>query len=168
MEYLPTPSRGRARTALLALLATLLLGSSLLPASDAAAAHGNSQADRGQALALQWFDVSKETVAAAGYAEPITTTRAWAVSWIAATRAVEDGSAWRFRKAAFATALHDTLVAQVPSRETQLDAARSEEHTSELQSLCVISYAVFCLRSEERRVGKECCALCRSRWSPYH
>ena len=27
-----------------------------------------------------------------------------------------------------------------------------------------ISYAVFCLRSEERRVGKEC----RSRWSPYH
>ena len=33
-------------------------------------------------------------------------------------------------------------------------------------SHCVmsISYAVFCLRSEERRVGKEC----RSRWSPYH
>ena len=24
------------------------------------------------------------------------------------------------------------------------------------------------LRSEERRVGKECDALCRSRWSPYH
>ena len=24
------------------------------------------------------------------------------------------------------------------------------------------------LRSEERRVGKECRALCRSRWSPYH
>ena len=24
------------------------------------------------------------------------------------------------------------------------------------------------LRSEERRVGKECYALCRSRWSPYH
>ena len=23
-------------------------------------------------------------------------------------------------------------------------------------------------RSEERRVGKECYALCRSRWSPYH
>ena len=59
--------------------------------------------------------------------------------------------------------------------------SRSEEHTSELQSLRLISYAVFCLkrplalkpgievdsrrlRSEERRVGKEC----RSRWSPYH
>ena len=25
-----------------------------------------------------------------------------------------------------------------------------------------------CGRSEERRVGKECLRLCRSRWSPYH
>ena len=24
------------------------------------------------------------------------------------------------------------------------------------------------LRSEERRVGKECVKACRSRWSPYH
>ena len=26
----------------------------------------------------------------------------------------------------------------------------------------------FKRRSEERRVGKECLRLCRSRWSPYH
>ena len=26
----------------------------------------------------------------------------------------------------------------------------------------------FDTRSEERRVGKECLVLCRSRWSPYH
>ena len=26
----------------------------------------------------------------------------------------------------------------------------------------------FDQRSEERRVGKECCGTCRSRWSPYH
>ena len=48
---------------------------------------------------------------------------------------------------------------------------RSEEHTSELQSHLCISYAVFCEdagRSEERRVGKECTSVCRSRWSPYH
>src|SRR3546814_15555861 len=25
-----------------------------------------------------------------------------------------------------------------------------------------------CMRSEERRVGKECVSTCRSRWSPYH
>src|SRR3546814_9734473 len=27
---------------------------------------------------------------------------------------------------------------------------------------------VTILRSEERRVGKECVSTCRSRWSPYH
>jgi hypothetical protein len=29
-------------------------------------------------------------------------------------------------------------------------------------------YAHAVMRSEERRVGKECRRLCRSRWSPYH
>src|SRR3546814_2661940 len=29
-------------------------------------------------------------------------------------------------------------------------------------------YRVVTLRSEERRVGKECVSTCRSRWSPYH
>ena len=30
-------------------------------------------------------------------------------------------------------------------------------------------YANFAIaRSEERRVGKECGQMCRSRWSPYH
>ena len=29
-------------------------------------------------------------------------------------------------------------------------------------------HLAFVLRSEERRVGKECSELCRSRWSPYH
>src|SRR3546814_12755579 len=27
---------------------------------------------------------------------------------------------------------------------------------------------MYQLRSEERRVGKECVSTCRSRWSPYH
>ena len=31
-----------------------------------------------------------------------------------------------------------------------------------------IFFLTFLLRSEERRVGKECLRLCRSRWSPYH
>ena len=30
-----------------------------------------------------------------------------------------------------------------------------------------LAYSPY-LRSEERRVGKECLRLCRSRWSPYH
>ena len=32
----------------------------------------------------------------------------------------------------------------------------------------VMAADVVKLRSEERRVGKECSELCRSRWSPYH
>src|SRR3546814_4210185 len=27
---------------------------------------------------------------------------------------------------------------------------------------------IILMRSEERRVGKECVSTCRSRWSPYH
>ena len=29
-------------------------------------------------------------------------------------------------------------------------------------------YDEYAVRSEERRVGKECVCQCRSRWSPYH
>src|SRR3546814_7830345 len=32
----------------------------------------------------------------------------------------------------------------------------------------VEAHALEQLRSEERRVGKECVSTCRSRWSPYH
>src|SRR3546814_17396794 len=32
----------------------------------------------------------------------------------------------------------------------------------------VPGWLIFAMRSEERRVGKECVSTCRSRWSPYH
>ena len=32
----------------------------------------------------------------------------------------------------------------------------------------LFDYILRFMRSEERRVGKECCLVCRSRWSPYH
>ena len=32
----------------------------------------------------------------------------------------------------------------------------------------VCDFDILALRSEERRVGKECYSPCRSRWSPYH
>src|SRR3546814_4964457 len=31
-----------------------------------------------------------------------------------------------------------------------------------------IGAMLIAIRSEERRVGKECVSTCRSRWSPYH
>ena len=37
-----------------------------------------------------------------------------------------------------------------------------------LEELEALSKATERSRSEERRVGKECRSLCRSRWSPYH
>src|SRR3546814_12153458 len=32
----------------------------------------------------------------------------------------------------------------------------------------IAALGALILRSEERRVGKECVSTCRSRWSPYH
>ena len=124
MEYLPTLRRGR-KAALLALLATLPLATALLSAGNATADRDrpHPQPHSDQALALEWFDLSKDTVAAAAFPQPITSSRTWAVSWLAAARAVDEGSSWRFEAAAFATALHDTLASQVPSRQAQLDAA---------------------------------------------
>ncbi len=125
--------RGRGR-ALLALLSTLLLGTGLLAATAASAhrnhRHDDRHADHGwfgqpgdQALVLIWFDLTKQTVIAAGFPEPVTQSDTWAIAWLGAARAVDDGNGLPFQAAAFATALHDTLVAQVPGQQSQLDAA---------------------------------------------
>src|SRR3546814_4224937 len=53
-----------------------------------------------------------------------------------------------------------TLVARLPTRAAfavlaaMLLALRSEEHTSELQSLMRISYAVFCLKKKKMKANK--------------
>jgi hypothetical protein len=125
------PSR---RATLLALLSSLALAASLLGAGTAAAhQHDRHSAwhqpnwfhhsPTDQELALDWYDVTKQTVAAAAFPQPITQSRAWAVSWLGAARAVQDGIGPRFQAAAFVTALHDALVAQVPGQQPQLDAA---------------------------------------------
>ena len=48
--------------------------------------------------------------------------------------------------------------------EAKKEGRRIED--GELKTAC--SQACSTGRSEERRVGKECLRLCRSRWSPYH
>src|SRR3546814_7107095 len=42
----------------------------------------------------------------------------------------------------------------IPDDKEMLRAARSEEHTSELQSLMRISYAVFCLKKKTKKKNK--------------
>src|SRR3546814_7561932 len=49
-----------------------------------------------------------------------------------------------------AVALDPAEVCEVPVDELSAIASRSEEHTSELQSLMRISYAVFCLKKKNR------------------
>jgi PAP2 superfamily len=149
MNQAITIDRGRRRSVLLALFAGfLLLSASLLGAAGADAHRPKSLGPDwhhphhpwpqpkppwhpvpgpavDEELALDWFDVSKATVAAAAFPEPVTQSRTWAIAWIAAARAVDDGHGARFQQAAFATALHDALAAQVPGQQAQLDSALS-------------------------------------------
>src|SRR3546814_9687696 len=59
--------------------------------------------------------------------------------------------------AAFLAAINDLVsegIEQGLADETQVLYIRSEEHTSELQSLMRISYAVFCLKTKKRHIRK--------------
>jgi hypothetical protein len=73
--------------------------------------------------ALAWHDITSQTVAAAAFAEPVTQSRTWAVSWLAAARAVLPDRNPDYGAAALAQALHDALAAQVPSQQAALDAS---------------------------------------------
>src|SRR3546814_19761176 len=60
---------------------------------------------------------------------------------------------------------------QSASAESGVKATKLMDVRSVLQSAAQAKDAGsqrFCLRSAERRVGKECVSTCRSRWSPYH
>jgi hypothetical protein len=71
---------------------------------------------------LRWYDITSQTVAAAAYPEPVTQSRAWTVSWLAAARALSHRRDPSYAVAAFAQALHDTLAAQIPTQQAELDA----------------------------------------------
>ena len=59
--------------------------------------------------------------------------------------------------------------AELAAPETPRPANESavERRPEELRLIEALLFAAA-ERSEERRVGKECSLLCRSRWSPYH
>src|SRR3546814_16503783 len=48
------------------------------------------------------------------------------------------------------------------------DVATSEPPNADHPLIDLLTLPNFILRSEERRVGKECVSTCRSRWSPYN
>src|SRR3546814_16893166 len=53
-------------------------------------------------------------------------------------------------------------------RAKEPDWKRAFTLGSDLNGKAINSARGSALRSEERRVGKECVSTCRSRWSPYH
>src|SRR3546814_11378210 len=50
----------------------------------------------------------------------------------------------------------------------ELFAVADDGEAADLHQIRDRGELVHALRSEERRVGKECVSTCRSRWSPYH
>jgi hypothetical protein len=76
--------------------------------------------------ALAWHDITNQTVNAAAFPEPVTQSRTWAVSWLAAARAVRRDRDPDYGTAALAQALHDTLAAQVPSQQAALAASLTD------------------------------------------
>ena len=59
------------------------------------------------------------------------------------------------------------ITAQVDAQKAQLASAEANVTTYEA-NIEQDKVTAAARRSEERRVGKECVRLCRSRWSPYH
>src|SRR3546814_5306593 len=56
---------------------------------------------------------------------------------------------YRWAKAGVWINIFNSLAEQSPESMAFIDSSRSEEHTSELQSLMRISYAVFCLKKQK-------------------
>src|SRR3546814_5516372 len=76
-------------------------------------------------------------------------------SWVRRSDNPSAGSTWRdTRGASCRDQLRDGAAASSSSfrlRGRRCNRARSEEHTSELQSLMRISYAVFCLKKKTKK-----------------
>jgi hypothetical protein len=72
--------------------------------------------------ALEWYDITADTITAAGAPTQVTNNRTWAIGWLAASRALlrAPGST-PYKESALASAVHETLVTLVPARKTELD-----------------------------------------------
>src|SRR3546814_11838205 len=77
----------------------------------------------------------------------------------------------RRRNPGFAARWHEALCEGFARLEAELLAEALIAPTGNVKDATLKSRAQkyrLGLRSEERRVGKECVSTCRSRWSPYH
>ncbi|WP_258534948.1 vanadium-dependent haloperoxidase [Streptomyces sp. PT12] len=106
-----------------ALAVTATPTASAAPTPSARTAEANGAVD----TALEWFEVTNDTIVASGAPTQVTNSRTWAIGWVAAHRAVDSAPRGRdraaFQNAALAGAVHHTLSALAPDRATELDAA---------------------------------------------
>src|SRR3546814_3316680 len=61
----------------------------------------------------------------------------------------------------------DLQSADLGEQQPEANPTLGDHAVLRLDRLLVLALVVG-IRSEERRVGKECVSTCRSRWSPYH
>lgn len=124
MSSTDAPTTAVSRRALIAAASITAAAGVAGTATSAAAAAKPS------AAVLAWYDTTVATVTAAGAPTQVTNSRTWAISWLAAARAVRQVPhgvhAGQFREAALASAVHRALTALAPSRAAELDAALEE------------------------------------------
>ncbi|WP_243744784.1 vanadium-dependent haloperoxidase [Streptomyces hainanensis] len=111
------PSRLPVRT-LTTALALAAVGALAVPAGTAAP-HEPAPVD----VAVDWYDLTAESVAAAGASTQVTNNRTWAVGWLAAARALRADGRAAYQEAALAGAVHEALSELTPARAAELDAA---------------------------------------------
>ncbi|WP_203781195.1 vanadium-dependent haloperoxidase [Paractinoplanes rishiriensis] len=107
--------------------AVVLLGAVALAATTAAgpAAAGSvvaGSASRAGHAVLTWYDATAAAIAAGGATTQVTNSRTWAIAWLAAARAQTGSSSPVYRRAALAGAVHESLVALVPTQAAAVDA----------------------------------------------
>ena len=73
----------------------------------------------------------------------------------------------------YLTNLYNDLITNTPQTITMdipSEVGQGQISQTKIKHGVILSDWKMCYqsRSEERRVGKECLRLCRSRWSPYH
>ncbi|MFC4012574.1 vanadium-dependent haloperoxidase [Nonomuraea purpurea] len=74
--------------------------------------------------AVEWYDVTAATIAAAGSTTQVTNSRTWAIGWLSAARALRSGPhRTPFQDAALASAVRTSLAELIPARAAELDAA---------------------------------------------
>lgn len=121
-----THRRRRAALALgvaLTALSTVVTTAAAQPAGPTPTPAAEARAD----TAVEWYDTTVAAIAASGAPTQVADSRTWAISWLAATRALDGAPAGldrrAFQEAALAGAVHKSLVTLIPARTAELDAA---------------------------------------------